>query len=369
MDTNNYLPQPVEGLNETGPPPFLSKTYDLIDDPNTNEIVSWSKGNNSFVVWDPQAFAINLLPRFFKHSNFSSFVRQLNTYGFKKVDPDKWEFANEGFLRGQRHLLKNITRRKTSSNCKASNRRLESCVEVGRFGLDAEIDLLRRDNQILMAELVKLKQQQQSTKSYLKAMEERLKGTELKQKQTMSFLAKAIQNPTFVQQIIQQKHRRKEIEEAISQKRRKKIDQGEGSSSINIDDVGIGVLLGDGDVNVKLEPQEFGENICGFDHELERLAMTLEGPSMNMDEQILEKNDVDYDDDLEMHLISENQKSFDEGFWGEKNDVDYDDDLEMHLISENQKSFDEGFWGELINTGIEDEIGVLGVEGQLDDGD
>ncbi|KAG8370267.1 hypothetical protein BUALT_Bualt14G0099100 [Buddleja alternifolia] len=161
-----------------------------------------------------------------------------------------------------------------------------------------------------MAELVKLKQQQQSTKSYLKAMEERLKGTELKQKQTMSFLAKAIQNPTFVQQKVQQKHRRKEIEEAISQKRRRKTDQGrEGSSSINIDDVGIGVLLGDGDV-----PQEYGENICGFDHELERLAMSMEGPLMNMDEQILEKNDVDSDDDLEMHLISEYQKSVDEGF-------------------------------------------------------
>ena len=73
-------PQPMEGLHETGPPPFLTKTYDIVDDPSTNHIVSWSKGNNSFVVWDPQAFSISLLPRFFKHNNFSSFVRQLNTY-------------------------------------------------------------------------------------------------------------------------------------------------------------------------------------------------------------------------------------------------------------------------------------------------
>lgn len=77
---NINAPQPLEGLHETGPPPFLTKTYDIVDDPSTDHIVSWSRGNNSFVVWDPQAFSITLLPRFFKHNNFSSFVRQLNTY-------------------------------------------------------------------------------------------------------------------------------------------------------------------------------------------------------------------------------------------------------------------------------------------------
>ncbi|CBI25043.3 unnamed protein product, partial [Vitis vinifera] len=208
------VPQPVEGLHDAGPPPFLTKTFDIVDDPASDHVVSWSRAGSSFVVWDPHAFSTNLLPKNFKHNNFSSFVRQLNTYGFRKIDPDRWEFANEGFIRGQRHLLKNIRRRKTPSQAPPPHQALDP------------FDRLQRDKHVLMMELVKLRQQQQNTRITLQAMEQRLQGTEIKQQQMMNFLARAMQNPAFIQQLVQQKERRKEIVEAISKKRRRPIDQG-----------------------------------------------------------------------------------------------------------------------------------------------
>lgn len=74
------LPHPLECLQGNPVPAFLSKTFDLVDDPSLDPIISWSSAGVSFVVWDPTLFAIHVLPRNFKHNNFSSFVRQLNTY-------------------------------------------------------------------------------------------------------------------------------------------------------------------------------------------------------------------------------------------------------------------------------------------------
>ncbi|KAK9120513.1 hypothetical protein Syun_018130 [Stephania yunnanensis] len=219
--------------NANAPPPFLSKTYDMVDDAATDAVVSWSPSNNSFVVWNPPEFAKELLPKYFKHNNFSSFVRQLNTYGFRKVDPDRWEFANEGFLRGQKHLLKTINRRKPSNvqnhpqQPQAQNTSVKACVEVGKFGLEEEIERLKRDKNVLMQELVRLRQQQQTTDHQLQTMGQRLQGMEQRQQQMMSFLAKAMQSPGFLQQLVQQQN---DSNRRISGNKKRRLPKHEDSS-------------------------------------------------------------------------------------------------------------------------------------------
>ncbi|XP_027183116.1 heat shock factor protein HSF30 [Coffea eugenioides] len=207
-------PRPMEGLHDMGPPPFLTKTFDMVEDPSTDSVISWSKARNSFVVWDSHKFSTSLLPKYFKHSNFSSFVRQLNTYGFRKVDPDRWEFANECFLGGQKHLLKTIRRRRNVIPSITQQEGGGPCVELGHYDLEEEIERLKSDRNSLMAEVFKLKQQQQTARDHVMAMDERLKGTEKKQQQTMSFLARAFSNPTFLQPYVD-RHRQRQEQQRI----------------------------------------------------------------------------------------------------------------------------------------------------------
>jgi hypothetical protein len=60
----------------------------------------------------PREFEVRVIPLYFEHAKFSSFIRQANGWGFRRViqGRDRNSYYHEMFLRGLPHLCKNMKR-------------------------------------------------------------------------------------------------------------------------------------------------------------------------------------------------------------------------------------------------------------------
>ena len=100
-------------MNNLVIPGFVSKTYEIFMSDEYKQCCDWSRDGTSIIINDILSFAKNVLPKYFKHSNFNSFVRQLNMYDFHKClqDPSNGEFRHDFFKRGRDDLLINVKRK------------------------------------------------------------------------------------------------------------------------------------------------------------------------------------------------------------------------------------------------------------------
>lgn len=121
--STSHLNKPARSLV----PAFLQKLYEMVNDP-ADDLIKWSDTGDSFFVLDQERFANEVLGRWFKHKNFSSFVRQLNMYGFHKIphlqqgvlrsenETEFWNFEHPNFIRGQPDMLCLIQRKKQAQS-------------------------------------------------------------------------------------------------------------------------------------------------------------------------------------------------------------------------------------------------------------
>ncbi|CAB3989399.1 heat shock factor 1 isoform X3 [Paramuricea clavata] len=158
----------------SGVPAFLAKLWKLVDDPSSDHLISWSQDETSFIVHDQVTFSRDILPKYFKHNNFASFVRQLNMYGFRKVvgaeqgglkaEKDDWQFQNANFIRSQPRLLENVKRKSTPDDKKVKgeeyNRVLSDIhhIKGKQVDMSSVLDQVKMENQSLYQELGDLRQ-------------------------------------------------------------------------------------------------------------------------------------------------------------------------------------------------------------------
>lgn len=125
------------------------------------------------------------------------------TQGFKKIDPDRWEFANERFQGGKRHLLKNIKRR--ARNDKHRQGSTSVADERTTFYKSNDLEILRSDQETLKGEIISLRQQEEESRSIISEMEERIRCAESRQQNMFMFLAKAVKSSNFVEKLMEKR--------------------------------------------------------------------------------------------------------------------------------------------------------------------
>ncbi|OBA21667.1 hypothetical protein METBIDRAFT_12149 [Metschnikowia bicuspidata var. bicuspidata NRRL YB-4993] len=64
---------------------FIHKLFDMLEDASLSHLIWWLPTQDSFCLYPGEEFS-NVLAQYFKHTNIASFIRQLNMYGFHKVN-------------------------------------------------------------------------------------------------------------------------------------------------------------------------------------------------------------------------------------------------------------------------------------------
>eukprot|EP00944_MAST-04C_sp_MAST-4C-sp1_P002024 g2024.t1 len=98
-------------------PPFLEKLYDMLSEQSLRNYISWCDDGTTIFVKKVDEFSKLVLPRYFKHDKFASFLRQLNMYNFytTRQEPNMRQFSNPLFRRNAKDSIRNIKRKRGTS--------------------------------------------------------------------------------------------------------------------------------------------------------------------------------------------------------------------------------------------------------------
>jgi len=178
-------------------PIFLRKTYHMIDSCDAN-VACWSEDGKTFIVKKPTEFEKIIIPQFFKHSKFTSFVRQLNFYGFRKIKftesiridaqleaetANFWRFRHENFIKGRPDLLVEIKRSNSTAASGAKSKKTNGKAGKAQSAAQApsqDVTELKSELEVLKGRIAKMTNNIDELTSMVKVVSLKEKGTEKK---------------------------------------------------------------------------------------------------------------------------------------------------------------------------------------------
>ena len=182
-------------------PSFLSKLYQILNDKEYISYIHWSQDGLSVIISDPTGLSKKVLPKFYNHHNFASFVRQLNMYNFHKIRTDpksnEQKYIHDEFYKGKSlKEIQEIRRKIKTDEEKSSKNKIFTDKKIGTInninsknsledklildeidGLDDDKKLIRYQDMVKNGEISSL-----SNDKILNFLLEKLKQNEENQK-------------------------------------------------------------------------------------------------------------------------------------------------------------------------------------------
>mmetsp|Transcript_17033 Transcript_17033/g.24723 ORF Transcript_17033/g.24723 Transcript_17033/m.24723 type:complete len:258 (+) Transcript_17033:41-814(+) len=155
--------------------PNAKDVYEIINhcDTEAPQVASWGEDGRHFVVKDITSFETTFIPKFYNPIKYTSFVKQMNNYGFVNVsrlstserDSRREYWRHDFFVKGEIEMVKKIQiqkkkfsrQRETVESLKGKNVRLQSELQEAKKLLQDINDRFR----IIEADNRRLKQQNQ----------------------------------------------------------------------------------------------------------------------------------------------------------------------------------------------------------------
>ncbi|KAK1416796.1 hypothetical protein QVD17_25913 [Tagetes erecta] len=155
QELRKYLPFMIQTLKLLSNKPnlvFVNKLFKMVNDPNTNSIIAWSKSGTSFFIKDKELLQDYVQERL--NIIIKTFYKSLNDFGFRCVDKFLCEYSHEHFQRDNKYMLKYIT----------SMRKIPTVKRIMQSDMEEELKRLKFFQDKLKVNISNIKEKEQITK-------------------------------------------------------------------------------------------------------------------------------------------------------------------------------------------------------------